>query len=251
MPLASASAPLPLPLPLLTAIALAIALVLGAPLAPAAPPPAPTPPADARALAATAATAARETGASPMPGAAGAGGAGADGPPGARPAAPAAGARWTWPLPDPHPVVEPFDAPAHQYASGHRGLDIGGSGEVRAVESGTVRFSGMVAGRPVVSILHSDGLISTYEPVVSDLQAGRSVAAGEVIGMLGAQTEHCAQACLHLGARRGEDYLDPLPLLEGPRPSVLLPVAGTLRPAGSVLTPAGGPAPRSPAGALR
>jgi len=37
---------------------------------------------------------------------------------------------------------------------------------------------------------------------------------------------HCAGTpCLHLGARRGRDYLDPLPLLAH-GPVVLLPVPG-------------------------
>jgi len=147
------------------------------------------------------------------------------------PAAPARGegpGRWRWPIGPPHPVVRPFEAPAHRYAAGHRGIDVsGGDGTVRAVEGGTVRFAGMVAGRPVLSILHGDGLISTYEPVVASVAAGDPVEAGSVVGDLWSEGTHCPTGpCLHLGARRGEDYLDPLILLGESGPSVLLPREG-------------------------
>lgn len=140
--------------------------------------------------------------------------------------------RWQWPLAPPHRVLVPFEAPAHRYGPGHRGVDLevsAGNAEVRAVEAGTVRFSGMVAGRGVVSVAHADGLISTYEPVHGSLERGAAVEAGTVLGRVedGAELSHCPEvACLHLGARRGEDYLDPMLLLGVRRPSVLLPWAG-------------------------
>lgn len=140
--------------------------------------------------------------------------------------------RWQWPLPPPHRVVAPFEAPEHRYGAGHRGIDIAAraeGAEVRAVEAGTVRFSGMVAGRGVVSVRHSDGLISTYEPVHGALEAGSPVAAGEVLGTIEHRPElsHCpGQVCLHLGARRGKEYLDPMLLLGARGPSVLLPWGG-------------------------
>src|SRR5699024_12633574 len=71
------------------------------------------------------------------------------------------GARWRWPLPPPRTVVAEFRAPEHRYGPGHRGIDIAApaeGAEVHAVEAGTVRFSGSVAGRGVVSVLHADGL---------------------------------------------------------------------------------------------
>lgn len=140
-----------------------------------------------------------------------------------------AGPPWQWPLAEPHRVVAPFDAPAGPYAAGHRGLDLaGGGGVVTAVDDGVVRFSGTVAGRGVVSILHGGGLISTYEPVAGSVQAGQVVAAGAPIGQLdGAARSHCTGVtCLHLGARRGDAYLDPMLLLAGRGPSVLLPLTG-------------------------
>lgn len=147
------------------------------------------------------------------------------------PAAPAGGegaGRWMWPVGPPRTLVRPFEAPPHRYGPGHRGIDVSApDGTVRAVEDGTVRFAGSVAGRPVLSILHADGLLSTYEPVVAVVAAGDAVTAGQVVGHLGDGEPHCAQGpCLHLGARRGEDYLDPLLLLGERGPSVLLPLAG-------------------------
>lgn len=141
-------------------------------------------------------------------------------------------ARWHWPLPPPHPVVNAFDAPDGPYGPGHRGIDIavtGTSAPVHAVEAGTVRFSGAVAGRGVVSVLHADGLISTYEPVTGTVEKGQEVKAGDVLGTIAdGEASHCSdQVCLHLGARRGQGYLDPMLLLGARGPSVLLPWGGS------------------------
>lgn len=163
----------------------------------------------------------------------------------------AEGARWEWPLPVPHEVVAPFDAPEHPYGPGHRGIDIAvpaGDAPVHAVEAGTVRFSGEVAGRGVVSVLHADGLISTYEPVLGTLEEGSRVSAGDVLGRIepAAEGSHCPGAvCLHLGARRGEEYVDPLLLLGDRGPSVLLPWGEASRTAGA---PPPLPSSRAPSG---
>lgn len=138
-------------------------------------------------------------------------------------------AAWLWPVGPRHQVLRPFDVGPFRWSAGHRGVDLAvqpGS-PVRAPASGRVRFVGVVAGRPVLSIDHG-ALISTYEPVVSGLSAGDAVAAGEVIGRLSALPGHCSPAaCLHWGVRRGETYLDPLTLL-GPaaRPVILKPLGG-------------------------
>jgi len=148
------------------------------------------------------------------------------------PPAVAEGPRWLWPVPAPHPVLAAFEAPLHEYGPGHRGIDIGTDGpgtEVRAVEDGVVRFRGSIAGRGVVSVLHADGLISTYEPVSSEVSAGDAVGAGDVLGVLEEDpaVSHCpGSVCLHLGARDGDTYRDPLPLLGARGPSVLLPWEG-------------------------
>ncbi|OMQ14192.1 peptidase, partial [Modestobacter sp. VKM Ac-2676] len=80
----------------------------------------------------------------------------------------------------------------------------------------------MVAGRPVVSVEHADGLRTTYEPVQPAVAAGQAVARGSPLGTLAVGHAGCpVEACLHWGARRGEVYLHPLTLLRPPRISLL------------------------------
>jgi murein DD-endopeptidase MepM/ murein hydrolase activator NlpD len=87
-----------------------------------------------------------------------------------------------------------------------------------------VAFAGMVAGRPVVSVDHGDGLRTTYEPVDPTVGAGTSVDRGSVLGALVPGHTGCpVAACLHWGLRRGETYLDPLELLRPPRIRLLPP----------------------------
>jgi murein DD-endopeptidase MepM/ murein hydrolase activator NlpD len=141
----------------------------------------------------------------------------------ARPAAVPAGALWTPPL-EGVIVTRPFDRLPHRYAAGHRGADLSGvpSGSVLAAGDGTVVFAGMVAGRPVVSIDHGDGLRTTYEPVDPSVSAGQAVARGTPIGTLQIGHAGCpVQACLHWGLRRGDTYLDPLSLLRPARVRLL------------------------------
>lgn len=138
---------------------------------------------------------------------------------------------WLWPLQPRPPVLREFAAPPSPYGPGHRGLDLVSSAgaTVVAVAPGEVTHAGMVAGRGTVTVAHAGGLSSTYEPVVASVREGEVVGAGDVLGLqqLGAGVSgHCgAIGCLHLGARRGSAYLDPLPLLLGGR-AVLLPLLG-------------------------
>lgn len=133
-------------------------------------------------------------------------------------------ALWTAPLPAPPVIGRPFEPPPHAYGPGHRGVDLEGSAgsQVLAAGSGVVAFAGMVAGRPLVSIDHANGLRTTYEPVDPSVGAGQAVARGSPIGSLAAGHAGCAvEACLHWGLRRGEAYLDPLALLRPPRVRLL------------------------------
>ncbi len=131
---------------------------------------------------------------------------------------------WSAPLAGALSVTRGFDPPAERFGAGHRGVDLAGRrGEpVLAAGNGVVLFAGTVAGRPVVSLLHGDGLRTTYEPVAPSAHAGQTVARGDVLGTLRAGHAGCpAEACLHWGVRRGEVYLDPLLLLRPPRVRLL------------------------------
>jgi murein DD-endopeptidase MepM/ murein hydrolase activator NlpD len=128
---------------------------------------------------------------------------------------------WSWPVRGEHTIVRPFVAPETQYSAGHRGIDIAAGGDVLAPADGVVHFEGIVVDRPVLSITQGDGILSSYEPVVSSLHAGEVVTRGEVIGHLVAG--HCSQMCLHFGVRMNGQYLNPMIFLgELVRP-VLLP----------------------------
>jgi len=122
-----------------------------------------------------------------------------------------------WPLPGVPNVVRPFDQPEHPYGPGHRGVDLGGGNgqQVLAAGAGIVAFAGLVAGTPVISVDHPNGLRTTYEPAVAVVVAGQPVARGQQIGVLlaGHHPDCQPAACLHWGVRRGQEYLDPLWLL--------------------------------------
>ncbi|AVT30781.1 hypothetical protein C6361_16305 [Plantactinospora sp. BC1] len=144
--------------------------------------------------------------------------------------------RFRWPLDGVPPVVRRFDPPPRPWAAGHRGVDLAAppGATVRAAGPGVVFFAGMVAGRPLVSVAHANGLRTTYEPVRSGLAAGDAVRAGDPLGVLLPGHRGCLSAgsvCLHWGLRRGDEYLDPL-LLLGLGRVRLLPVAAPF-PAGA------------------
>ena len=144
---------------------------------------------------------------------------------------------WRPPLPDATEtdVVRPFVAPERPWSAAHRGVDLRtGSTEVVAPAPGEVTFIGTVVDRPVVTIRHSDGLFSSFEPVTSDLQVGQIVSQGDPIGDISAENNHCGSACLHWGVRKPDAwqigstvrdlYLDPAFLLGWTEPSVLWPL---------------------------
>ena len=133
--------------------------------------------------------------------------------------------RWSWPLAAPFRVVSAYAAPAHEYAPGHRGIDIRPlhGTAVRAPADGLVAFAGRVVDRGVVTIDHGDGLVSTLEPVAWAVTAGAPVQRGDVIGDVDAGG-HSEPGALHLGARVHGAYVDPLLLLGGVPRAVLLPL---------------------------
>lgn len=119
-----------------------------------------------------------------------------------------------WPSLHPVKILRPFDPPASPWGSGHRGVDLNisaGSG-IYSAREGTVFFVGTIAGKPSISIKHTELIRTTYTPVTSDLAVGTAVAAGQKIGTL--QAGHPG---LHFGAKIDDrHYLNPLLLILGP-----------------------------------
>lgn len=107
------------------------------------------------------------------------------------------------------PIADPFRPPATRYGPGNRGLtyDLAEDSVVRAVADGTVVFAGQVAGAQHVTVLHADGIRTSYSFLSGVLvERGRPVRRGDVIGRAGAG--------FHLGARDGDTYVDPAALFD-------------------------------------
>jgi murein DD-endopeptidase MepM/ murein hydrolase activator NlpD len=128
--------------------------------------------------------------------------------------------RMSWPLRPEPAVLRTFDAPSPNWQRGHRGVDLAGVPDqaVYAAAAGTVIYAGTLAGRPVVSLAHSGGLRTSYEPVRAAVRVGQLVDAATALGTLQPGHPGCAaNACLHWGAMWGPasqaDYVDPLGLL--------------------------------------
>ncbi|WP_293820866.1 M23 family metallopeptidase [uncultured Corynebacterium sp.] len=119
--------------------------------------------------------------------------------------------------PSPARVLRGFEAPEQKWSPGHRGVDMAlavGS-PVVAAEDGVIAFVGTVAGKPVVSISHADGVRTTYQPVHGAVKQGQEVREGQVIGRLGNPVD--GYPGLHWGALIAKDtYIDPLTLLDMP-----------------------------------
>ncbi len=145
------------------------------------------------------------------------------GAPGVARGAPAPRDDWRWPV-SPVRVVRPYEAPAHRYGSGHRGIDLAiePGGAVHAPASGVVAFSGVVVDRGVVTIDHGDGHVTTLEPVVDAPPTGSAVARGDPVGVV-ALGGHTAPGAVHFGVRLHGEYVNPMLLLGGVPRAVLLP----------------------------
>ncbi|WP_315095916.1 M23 family metallopeptidase [uncultured Cellulomonas sp.] len=149
--------------------------------------------------------------------------AGSAGPPGPPPAG-----TYRLPLGSVADVARGFEQPPQPWAAGHRGIDLRAlpGADVGSPVDGVVTYAGAVGGRRVVTVTDAAGRRSSVEPLVPGVRVGDLVRPGDPLGTLAAQGSHCAPAaCLHWGVRVGTDYVDPLSLLPGAGPVVLLPLA--------------------------
>lgn len=134
---------------------------------------------------------------------------------------------WRWPI-EPTSIIAGYAAPATRYTAGHRGVDLAASvgAVVSAPADGIVVFAGPVADRPVLSIAHGAGLVSSFEPVIAGRAVGSAVRSGEVVGVVADAPMHCQEGCLHFGVRRDGQYVSPVSLIDGIARAVLLPLGG-------------------------
>lgn len=128
-------------------------------------------------------------------------------------ASPAPRAAWDWPVTPRPSIVRAFDPPAVPWGSGHRGvdLDVAIGSTVLAPADGTVIYAGMLVDRQVISILHRDGVRSTFEPVEPVVVKGQEVGQGDIVATV---MEGHHPGALHWGAKLGpKQYVDPLSML--------------------------------------
>lgn len=142
-------------------------------------------------------------------------------------AAEARAGSWQWPVPSHRPVAA-YAAPPTRYAAGHRGIDLAAAPglSVAAPADAVVRFAGVVVDRPVVTLDHGGGVLSSFEPVLAGPSVGSAVGRGAVIGTM-ASGGHCADACLHVGVRIDGEYVSPLRFFDRVPRAVLLPLGRT------------------------
>ncbi len=145
--------------------------------------------------------------------------------------------QWVPPVPraDPADVLQPFVAPEMPWSAAHRGIDIQATtDEVIAPADGEVVFVGQVVDRPVLTLRHGNGLLSSFEPIESELKVGSTISQGDLVGTISTDTAHCETRCMHWGVRVPDGwhigstvrdlYIDPGFLLGWTEPSVLWPV---------------------------
>jgi Peptidase family M23 len=110
-------------------------------------------------------------------------------------------------------VIRPFSEPPARYAAGHRGVDFAAPAgtSVRAAHDGTVTFAGDVAGSLHVVVAHDGGIRTSYSYLLRvDVRVGQRVRGGQVVGIAGGHGDGHTSAVLHLGARIGDRYIDPM-----------------------------------------
>lgn len=139
------------------------------------------------------------------------------------------GERWRAPVPGSLHVAAPFRAPAHTFGAGHRGVDLTAPIGTRLVApaSGVVAFRGTVVDRPLLTIEHPGGYVTTFEPLTSGLSPGDHVVAGDEIGVV-AVGGHTSAGSVHVGVRLNGAYINPMLLFGEVQRAVLLPCCAPL-----------------------
>ncbi|GII91437.1 M23 family metallopeptidase [Sinosporangium siamense] len=120
-------------------------------------------------------------------------------------------------------MLRAFQPPAAPWLAGHRGVDLtAAEGQtVLAAGTGTVHFAGQAGGRAVISLMHPNGLRTTYLPARASVRRGQAVSPGDPIGVVTESAGHCTRACLHWGLLRDGTYLNPLLLVRPPQVRLL------------------------------
>lgn len=131
---------------------------------------------------------------------------------------------WRWPVDGPREVAVPYRAPAHEYGAGHRGIDVPVSpgAAIRAPADGVIAFRGVVVDRPLITIEHPDGYVTTFEPLSSALSPGDVVSEGDVVGAVDVGG-HSSPGTLHIGVRLDGAYINPMLLFGDVPRAILLP----------------------------
>jgi murein DD-endopeptidase MepM/ murein hydrolase activator NlpD len=105
-------------------------------------------------------------------------------------------------------ILDPFRAPPCRWCAGNRGIEyaVARGTTVRAASSGTVTFSGDVAGIRYVVVQLPNGWRTTYGRLDAvNVELDDVVVAGSRIGTVSSE--------LFFGLRIGEDYVDPAPFV--------------------------------------
>lgn len=105
-------------------------------------------------------------------------------------------------------VTDPFRQPPCVWCAGNRGIEyeVAAGSPVRAVATGTVTYSGQIAGERYLVVELASGWRLTYGRIVSTaLSAGDVVLAGSIIAR--------TSAVFFFGLRVDDEYRDPAPYL--------------------------------------
>ncbi|MEK9987273.1 MAG: M23 family peptidase [Aquiluna sp.] len=118
-----------------------------------------------------------------------------------------------------------FVAPLSERSAGHRGIDaVVGDEPLHSPVSGVVSFNGLVVNRQVLTISTGGSKVS-FEPICSELQVGKVIVTGELLGRActgqEGYTQHC-DGCIHLSVRTSRGYVNPLLFYGKLRPSEVI-----------------------------